>query len=209
MRRTIIALLLLTGAVGLFGQTADKEKVVRGQQELTWEYELAKEPHFYFILDAPHKNLELRVRGMVLRTWKIESVRFWGKPAFTKTVRLIRKSALKPPQRNVIKPGETATVPKDPKEAAAFELDALELKDMPRSFSLDFDNGLHVSVKSKETGLPGVKEEIYWYGSLPLRNFVGGGKGKAISEMQIRFQNEKDAQAIYWIFVEGIKGLIY
>ena len=206
----MIVLLLLTGAVGLSGQpAADREKIVRGQQELTWEYELAKEPHFYFILDAPHKSLELRVRGMVLRTWKIEAVRFWGKPAFTKIVRLSRKSALKPPQRNVIKPGETATVPKDPKEASGFELDALELKDMPESFSLEFDNGLHVSVKSKEAGLAGIKEEIYWYGSLPLRSFFGRREGKVISEMQIRFINEKDAQAIYWIFVEGIKGLIY
>lgn len=209
MRRTVIALLLLIGAAGLSGQTADKEKVLRGRQELTWEYELAKEPHFYFVLDAPHKTLELRVRGMVLRIWKIESVRFWGKPAFTKTVRLVKKSALKPPQRNILKPGETATAPKDPKAAAAFELDALELKDMPRSFGLDFDNGLHVSVKTREIGLRGIREEIYWYGSLPVRNLLGARKGKTISEMEIRFKNEKDAQAIYWIFVEGIRGLVY
>jgi len=191
------------------GQTPDKEKTLRSQQELTWEYELAKEPHFYFVLDAPGKNLELRVRGMVLRTWKLERVRFWGKPAFAKTVRLVRKSALKPPQRNVIKPGETTTTPKDPKAAATFELEALELKDMPRSFSLEFDNGLHVSVRTKESGMRGIKGEIYWYGSLPLRNMLWARKGKTTSELEIRFENEKDAQAIYWIFFEGIKGLVY
>ncbi len=209
MRKTLIAWILLIAAAGVYGQTPDKGRIVRTQQELTWEYELAKEPHFYFVLDAPSKNLELRVRGMVLRTWKLEMVRFWGKPAFAKTVRLVRKSALKPPQRNVIKPGETATAPKNPKEAATFELDALELKDMPRSFSLEFDNGLHVSVKTKESGMRGIKEEIYWYGSLPLRNMLGARKGKTTSELEIRFKDEKDAQAIYWIFFEGIKGLVY
>lgn len=209
MRRAIIVLLLFAGAAGLSGQTTDREKIVRGQQELNWEYELAKEPHFYFVLDAPHKNLELRVRGMVLRTWKVESLRFWGTPAFAKTVRLVKKSTLNPPRRTVIKPGETTTAPKDPKAAASFELDALELKDMPKTFSLEFDNGLHVSVKTKQRGFKGFKEDIGWYVTLPVRSLFGAREGRTTSELEIRFEKEKDAQAIYWIFFDGIKGLVY
>jgi hypothetical protein len=206
MRKSGFPLLMLLAVSGAFGQAVDKEKIVRSQQELTSESELAKEPRFYFVLDVRQKNLELRVKGMALRAWKLQSMRFWGKPAFSKTVQLVKKSTLKPPQRNVIKPGEAAAAAKDP---GKFELEALELKDMPRSFSLDFDNGLHVSVKTSEKGLKALKEEVRWYGLLPVRSFFSSRNGKPLSELELRFANEKDAQAIYWIFYEGIKGLVY
>ncbi len=102
-------------------------------------------------------------------------MRFWGKPAFSRTVQLVRKSTLKPPQRNVIKPGETATTPKDP---GKFELEALELKDMPKSFGLEFDNGLHVSVKTMERGLKAFEEDFGWYVMLPLRSYAFGAAWK-------------------------------
>jgi hypothetical protein len=198
-------LVLLAAASGAFGQQPDKASLARRQQELTAESELAKEPNFYFVLDVRQKNLELRVKGMALRTWKLKSMKFWGKPAFAKTVQLVRKSTLNPPQRNVIKPGES-TAAKDP---AKFELEALELKDMPRSFSLEFDNGLHVAVKAEAGGLQGLAEDLGWYAVLPVRNLISTGSGRPMSELELRFENEKDAQAIYWIFFEGIKGLVY
>jgi len=206
MRKTVFCLLLLLAAPAAFGQAADKEKIVRNQQELTAESELAKEPHFYFVLDVRQKNLELRVKGMVLRAWKLQSRRFWGKPVFSKTVQLVKKSTLKPPQRNVIRPGDAAAAAKDPNK---FELEALELKDMPRSFSLDFDNGLHVTVKARGKGLGALRQEIRWYGWLPVQSFFRARKGKPMSEFELRFENGEDAQAIYWIFYEGIKGLVY
>jgi hypothetical protein len=206
MRKLGFCLVLLLAASAAFGQAADKEKTIRGQQELTAEGELAKEPHFYFVLDVRGKNLELRVKGMVLRAWKLQSLRFWGKPAFSKTVQLVKKSTLKPPQRNVILPGEAAVAPKDPSK---FELEALELKDMPRSFGLDFDNGLHVSVKATEKGLKALRDEVRWYAWLPVQSFFSARNGKPLSELEIRFENVKDAKAIYWIFFEGIRGLVY
>lgn len=199
-------MLLLAAAAGSFGQAVDKEKILRSQQELAAESDLAKEPHFYFVLDIRKKYLELRVKGMALRAWKLQSMRFWGNPAFSKTVQLIKKSTLKPPQRNVIKPGEAAAVAKDPTK---FELEALELKDMPKSFSLDFDNGLHVSVLASIKGIRAFGENIYWYGLLPVRGYFRARNGKPISELELRFENEKDAQSIYWIFFEGIRGLVY
>lgn len=206
MRKPGFLLLMLLAAAGTSAQAVDKEKIVRSLQELTAENDLAKEPHFYFVLDVRQKNLELRVKGMVLRAWKLQSMRFWGRPAFSKTVQLVKKSTLRPPRRNVIKPGEAAAAPKDPSK---FELEALELKDMPKSFSLDFDNGLHVSVKAREKGFKAFVEEVRWYGVFPVRSFFSARNGKPVSELELRFENEKDAQAIYWIFYEGIKGLVY
>ncbi len=198
-------LVLMTAACGAFAQQTDKASLARRQQELTAESDLAREPKFYFVLDVRERNLELRVKGMALRTWKLSSMRFWGQPAFSKTVQLVKKSTLTPPQRNVIKPGE-ATATKDP---ARFELEALELKDMPRSFSLEFDNGLHLSVKAQATGLRGLADAFNWYAVLPVKNFFSTRNGQPLSDLELSFENEKDAQAIYWIFFEGIKGLVY
>ena len=199
-------MLLLAAASGLLGQAPDKDKIVRTQQQLTAESELAKEPHFYFVLDVREKILELRVKGMALRSWKLQSMRFWGKPAFSTTVQLVRKSTLKPPQRNVIKPGEAAPAPKDPSK---FELEALELKDMPKAFTLEFDNGLHVSVKTAGYGLAVFRDVVQWYGWLPVRSYFQARNGKTTSELELHFEKETDAQAIYWTFFEGIKGLVY
>jgi hypothetical protein len=200
-----LAVLLAAGSTW-GGQAVDKDRIIRNQQELTAESELAKEPHFYFVLDVRAKSLELKVKGMALRSWKLQAMRFWGTPAFSKTVQLVKKSTLKPPQRNVIKPGEAAAAAKEPTK---LELEALELKDMPRSFTLEFDNGLHVSVKGGAKGLEAVREEFEWYGVLPVRSYFSARGGKPLSELQLRFANEKDAQAIYWIFFEGIRGLVY
>ncbi|MGA2533468.1 MAG: hypothetical protein ABSG19_10580 [Candidatus Aminicenantales bacterium] len=199
-------MLFLAASSGLFGQAPDKEKILRTQQELAAENELAKETHFYFVLDVREKNLELKVRGMALRSWKLQSMRFWGKPAFSKTVQLVHKSTLKPPQRNVIKPGETTPTPKDPSK---FELEALELKDMPKTFTLEFDNGLRVSVKTAGKGVGALRDEMTWYGWLPVQSYFRARNGKSTSELELRFEKETDAQAIYWIFFEGIKGLVY
>jgi hypothetical protein len=205
-RRACLFLILLVGASGSFGQAVDKDKVVRSQQQVTAESELAKEPRFYFVLDLRDKALELRVRGMVLRSWRLREMKFWGKPAFPKTVQLVRKSTLKPPQRNVIKPGEAPSTPKNP---AKFELEALELKDMPKSFSLEFDNGLHVSVKAAKRGIASFGDDFNWYVVLPVRSYFSARNGKAVSELELRFADEKDAQAIYWIFFDGIKGFVF
>ncbi len=208
MKRTALVLLAALAAAAAAGQTvqADRAKIAQRLHDVSAEYDLAKEPHFYFVLDVRERFLELRVKGMVLRAWRLKSMRFWGKPAFSKTVELIKKSALNPPRRNVIKPGEAEPTPTDPTK---FELGALELKDMPVTFGLDFDNGLHVSVNATKKGLAAVRDALNWYLWLPVKSYFRARDGKPISVLELRFENEKDAQAIYWTFYEGIRGLIY
>jgi hypothetical protein len=47
-----------------------------------------------------------------------------------------------------------------------------------------------------------------WYVGLPLRNLFGSRQDKGLSELELTFDNEKDAQSIYWHFFDGIKGII-
>jgi hypothetical protein len=225
MRR--MAALAAIGAVALAsaagGAATDRAALAKKQAALTTEYGLAKGPSFYFVLDVIGRKLELRVRGMVLRSWPLQGMRFWGNPGFAGTVGLVRKTTLKAPQRIVITPGgaeEQETSPPaaeaEPqggaKAPAEFDLEALELKDMPKRFSLDFDNGLHITVKAKDgasRGLGGTLADAWrWYIALPLRNLFGAGDDKVISELELTFEQDQDAQAIYWHFFEGIKGIV-
>jgi hypothetical protein len=204
----------------------DRLALAKKQAALTTEYTLAKEPNFYFVLDVLGRKLELRVRGMVLKSWPLQETRFWGSPGFAGTVGLVKKTALKAPERIVIKPGETEEQPPAPAakpaakgtpgtgtaQPAEYELEALELRDMPKRFSLDFDNGLHITVKSAVAGSQGLarslRDALRWYVELPLRNLFGSREGRKISELELTFEQGQDAQAIYWHFFDGIKGII-
>ncbi len=219
--------LLAAGLIGLASAAGtDKAALAKKQDALNAEYSLAKDAKFYFVFDVSGRKLELRVKGMVLRTWPIQSMRFWGKPDLAGTVELVKKTTIKAPQRIVIKPGESELIPPSPaaKPAATeaapavattsadYDLEALELRDMPKSFGLDLDNGLHVTVKTKSgnTGGTGgaIREAWRWYFRLPLKNAFGPRQGRGVSELELFFKEEKDAQSIYWHLFDGIKGII-
>lgn len=214
---------MLALAAGAAGAAAEKPNLAKRQASLSSEYSLAKDPNFYFVLDVSGRKLELRVRGMVLRSWPLEAMRFWGRPAFQGNVELVRKSALKSPQRIVKRSGTEgadAEAPEAQPEAAPsatggpaeFDLEALELKDMPLRFGLDFDNGLHVRIISRSGGPGGPLSALghawNWYVGLPLRHLFGPDRAKRSGELVLIFDEDKDAQAIYWHFFEGIKGII-
>ena len=217
-----IAVIILVGLVwAVPAASQDKGGLVKKQNSLNSEYSLAKDSAFYFVLDIRGRKLELRVRGMVLRSWPFQSMRFWGRSELSGNVELVRRTALKAPERIVIKPGgdaekvEAAPAPTaKPTGAnpAEFDLEALELKDMPKKFSLDFDNGLHILVKAKAAasgGLLGSMREAWrWYVDLPLRNLFGPHTRIGLSELELTFDDDKDAQSIYWHLFDGIKGIV-
>lgn len=223
--KRLIALAALA-AVGLTGAAGaakmDRAALAKKQDVLNAEYGLAKEAKFYFVFDVKGRKVELRVRGVALKTWPIESMRFWGRPEFSGPVDLVKKTTLKAPQRIVIKPGDTETSIKVPTPkpgtsvltatAADYDLEALELRDMPTRFGLDLSNGLHISLRARTGGSPGLgarlKDVWRWYIALPLGNLFGSRKGREISELELVFADGKDPQSIYWHLFDGIKGII-
>ncbi|MGB8958641.1 MAG: hypothetical protein WCC00_06470 [Candidatus Aminicenantales bacterium] len=228
MKKTAaFAALMAAGLIGLgtWAAAADKAALAKKQAALTAEYGLAKESKFYFVFDVRGRKVELRVRGMVLETWPIEAMRFWGQPDFSGTVEMVKKTTLKTPERIVIKPGETEAPVVKPAPAPAakpgaavastsadYDLEALELRDMPKRFSLDLDNGLHITVRAKTGSSLGfaarLKEAWRWYVRLPLMNLFGAPKDKRLSELELVIADEKAAQSIYWHLFDGIKGII-
>ncbi len=229
MKKTAaFAALMAAGLIGLgaWAGAADKAALAMKQAALTAEYGLAKESKFYFVFDVRGRKVELRVRGMVLETWPIEAMRFWGQPDFSGTVEMVKKTTLKTPERIIIKPGETEAPVVKPAPAPAakpgaagaastsadYDLEALEIRDMPKRFSLDLDNGLHITVRAKTGSSLGfaarMNEAWHWYVRLPLMNLFGAPKDKPLSELELVIADEKAAQSIYWHLFDGIKGII-
>jgi len=224
--RTIAAVTILAAAVLAgpgWSAGADKAALAKKQDTLSAEYGLAKEARFYFVFDVLGRKIELRARGMVLKTWPIREMRFWGRPEFAGTVELVKKTTLKAPERIVIKPGETEEIVKPapaaaaaaasaPATAADYDLEAIELRDMPKRFGLDLDNGLHITVKAKTGAAAGfgvrVREAWRWYIGLPLQDLVGKRGEHELAELELTLENEQDAQSIYWHLFDGIKGII-
>ena len=217
---TVLAAAVLVGFGGAAG--ADKAALAKKQSTLSAEYGLAKEAKFYFVFDVLGRTIELRARGMVLKTWPIREMRFWGRPEFAGTVELVKKTTLKAPERIVLKPGDTEPSIKVPTPkpgvsvltatAADYDLEAIELKDMPKRFGLDLDNGLHITVKAKTGEAPGMgvrmKEAWRWYIGLPLQDLIGKKGEHELAELELILENERDAQSVYWHLFDGIKGII-
>jgi hypothetical protein len=212
MRRSILFLLLVsvsTAATVLCAPREDPALTYRQYKFLEEEYVLAKNPGFYFLINLKAKRIELKSKGILLRAWEPQKIRFWGSPAPFRALTLKRKTALNLPQRRVIKPGEEETAPKPQAKPGEFELEALEVKDMPRFFSLELENGTTISVVSKEKGLKKLWSSLKWHIGMPLKTLRLRQKKRIVSLIQIGFDDSKEGQALYWALTEGIKGLIW
>ncbi len=172
------------------------------KEELT----LARASSCYFIIDLQARMIRLKARGKTLREWKIDGLRRWGDAVPLQAVTLMKKSALFAPERKKIKPGSN-------RQGETFELEVLELKDMPSSFSLFMNRGLHVYIRPKPDNFFSraleVSRFLRWYTWIPLKNLWSEVKKKPLSALDIEVSSRKEAKSIYWALLEGFKGLIY
>ena len=157
----------------------------------------------------------LRARGMVLRSWDIGRSRSWGKRIPMKTLKMKMKSALRPPQRANITPGKEEAPAKGTSNAKAPsepDLGILELKDMPVHYDLIFDDEIRVAIKPKAqkfgTRVTNLGKTLGWYGLLPIKKVFRAIRGKPFTEISIVLVSEKDAQEIYWAFLDGHQTII-
>jgi hypothetical protein len=198
------AIFLLVRAV-LAGAGEDASRARERNRALKQELELAKSPALYCIIDLPGRQIQLKSRGMVLQEWKIERFHRWGDAPPMSAVSLGKKSTLFPPKRTKIKPGAE-------EEGDSFELDALELKDMPASFVLYFDGGVRISIRPKPvkfiSRIGGIGRFFSWYLWVPLRNLGNELRGRPFSAFDLALPNKEETKALYWAMADGTRGLI-
>lgn len=209
MRFARSIIFLLGAALGLWtlplradGSSAEVawNKLLRG------ELSLARTAACYFVFDLPQQTVGLKARGMMLREWKVRGIRTWGKPASLEVVTLVKKSSLFAPRRKKIKPGESQA-------GDTFELDVLELKDMPSAFVLTMSGGLSIYVRpgggSFYAWLAGLGRWVKWHSWLPLKTIWFAVKKKPFSGLELELESPEEAKALYWAVGEGFKGLIF
>ncbi|RJQ55024.1 MAG: hypothetical protein C4526_04305 [Nitrospiraceae bacterium] len=206
----IFPLTLCSDAASVSAKRAGAEDFLL-QSELV----LAKKPIIYFVFNLKDRVVLLKSRGIALRQMKIEDVSFWGDAVDSKPLLMIRKSALFEPERVKIDPDKnkeeennTATTP----APGAFDIEALELQDMPTSYRMEFGNGVHISVRPEKAGfVSGVyraADYSGWYLSRPILTLWNSFRGRPFTSIYLTV-NEEDARSIYWSLVEGSENIIY
>lgn len=186
------------------------------------ELSLAKKTNIYFIFNLKSKEILLKARGVVLKEMKIGDVESWGTFVDAGPRSLVRKSALfKEPKRVNIDPNKnkeeetsetTTTETPAPANPAAFDIEALELKDMPGNYDLEFSESIFISVRQKGTGFLGklysVGSYAGWYVSRPLLTIWNTIKDRPYTSIYL-IMDEEDARSVYWSLVENSDNIIY
>jgi len=164
------------------------------------EIKLAEQPRNYFIIDIQEQKISLRARGIMLREWEIEQVRLMGDPMPKHPVLLIRKASCPPPKQVNIKPQGSQM-------EGEFQLETLEIKDMPTTYSLVFERGISLYVQPRQKGLFSILNRalfaLKWHTVLPLRMLSSSCRKNPCTAIHIVFKDQEEAQALFWAFLEG------
>jgi hypothetical protein len=174
------------------------------------ELKLAKKPQIYFIFDLKTRTIFLKSRGITFKELRIKNIEFWGYPVDTSPHTLIKRSTLFEPDREKIKPKKPQD--KETKKTEKFEIEALELEDMPTSYRLTLNESIVISVRSKSSGvistLSNTIHRINWYLSGPILTLWNYLREKPFTAIYITLGKE-DARSLYWHFYEGTESVIY
>jgi hypothetical protein len=194
----LILLLLLFLMIPSLSWYADQE--TKESRSFQAELSLANSSGLYLILDTRGRKIDLKAKGIVLRTWTIEKIRLWGDPVQSNPAALVKKSALFPPKREDIKPGE-------PEEEATFELEALELSDMPSSYTLRLEQNISIYVgpqsKKWTSFLRNIGRALRWFFYAPLKTVWAKVGKKSFSAFELILKNKEESKAFYWALGEN------
>jgi hypothetical protein len=212
MRTLPLLLLLLLLCLPLTAAAADPPAPTTAQEAvnrtLKAEYELARKPKIYFVLDLPGQQMLIKSSGVVLRQLPIADFSLWGRPSPLASRLLVEKESLFEPQRQTIDP----EAKKEQEPGAKFELKTLELDDMPASFRLEFDDGTRITVKGEAPSLPGRLGQALangvWHLGRPLIFNWKFLRGQPYTEILLTLPAD-EARRIYWSISEGVPCLIY
>jgi hypothetical protein len=188
----------------------DAASRAREVQRLETELALAKSGAFYFVLKVESRTFELRARGLSLRSWAIGEIVQSGRRPAEGVYTISRKNASFVPTRTKIKPDkedEEQPVKPAPATGAAgeYDLQALEVRDMPERFVLRLDSGLEIRCGPKREGVLSFFGRTARVLGLPLKTLFLAVKKKSFSTLELGFAGKKESQSVYWAAFEGQK----
>lgn len=176
----------------------DKEIYIRESRLLAEELKLSRKPDIYFVLNLKEKMVYIKARGISLKEMQVKDFNCWGSPVSVNTYQVREKSTFIEPEREMIKPGES-------KKNVNYKLDALELADMPSTYTVVLDSGVAVFIKPLTEGIAsGISNVSYSsmrFFTRPVLMLWNVLKGKPYTTIDIVL-DKNDARAFYWSLSE-------
>lgn len=173
---------------------------------LETELSLAKKRDSYVLIDTSGKRIFLKGKGVLLREWEIKKISIWGIPFSADPSSLIKKTSLFPPKREKIEP-------KGKSDDEKFELEAMELQDMPVRYNLYFERNIHVYVwvqkKNVLSSFAQMFHSFKWHTLCPIYAVYYSLKKQPFTAINLGLTSRGDGQSLYWALREGIKLLFY
>jgi hypothetical protein len=183
----------------------DKERYVRENRLFEEELTLANKPDIYFVFNLNEKMAYIKARGIQLRELQMNDLHCWGSPVSGIVYHLSKKNSFFKPGREMITPGES-------KDKDNFKIEALELADMPSRYTLVFDGGMQIWIRSSTEGIASRIGNIFYtamsFFIRPISMLWYMLKGKPYSAFDMVL-DKNDARAIYWSLSEGSCAIIY
>ena len=199
---------------------------------LTEMLSLAEKPKSYFLIDLGENKLILMARGISIREWTVDTIRFIGDPLPVKPFFLESKSVQLASLRNNIDidgpevkevtasddaKDKADNKKSDNKEGAAkkvkkFELVALELDDMPANYDLFLNGGTIINVRSQDEGsdsfIKNTANKLKWYAYYPLLAISSYYHKTKFTKIDMLFKNKTESQALFWAFTEETECIV-
>jgi hypothetical protein len=211
--------------ISLSSQPLSNEKavIIERNKFLTAMLSIAEKPKHYFLLDIREKNFFLMNRGIVLREWSVDHVRFTGDPLPVQPFSLVSKNIQFADLRHKVNVEDenvnnTSTnnasdsKTSDNKKEDKFELNALELDDMPANYRLFLNGEISINVSSQSRGfwssLKDTAHSIMWYTYYPILAIKSHYKKDKFTVIDISFKDRKEAQALFWAFTDGTECIL-
>jgi len=216
MINSLFYILLLTS---LSSQPLSNEKavIIERNKFLTAMLSLAEKSKHYFLVDIREKKLFLMNRGIVLREWSADQVRFTGDPIPVQPFSLVSKNiqladlrlnvnvddeSVNNTSTNNSSDNKTSENKKDDK----YELEALEIDDMPTNYQLFLDGGISINVRAQSEAfgstIKHIAHSLMWYTYYPILAIWSSFKKNTFTVIDISFKDKKEAQALFWAFTE-------
>lgn len=205
----LTGILVTAAALAASAQPAERAALINQEKLLAAEINLAKTNKSYFYVDLKERRVELRIKGIVLKTWDVAGYSQWGRPLASGSFKIEKKEALRTPKRTNITPVADKGKNEKPKSG---DLEVLEMKDMPAHFSFECEKGIMIHFKSRPKT---VSDRVAnFFGSLgrsiylPIKTLLAAAKKTNFTDIQFVMRNKSDAQGIYWTAEEGMSLII-
>lgn len=212
MKRLIIsgiAFIALTVIASAAGVDDEARRLYLENRLLDSELKMARGKKVYFLFDLGKKKITLKTSGLSIDEFDIKASDVWGAIPNPKPHKLLKRTALIGPSRHKIDPEKEAEEAENI-DPAKFELDVLEIKDMPTDYSLTADDGINITMRSSDGFITGLYERIYylgWYFSRPPMTVINRVMGRPYTSVYLRVGTQA-ARHVYWSFPEGTECLV-